>query len=66
MTRKLTSIKEGAATLGIGESTLRYYITLGTVKTVKLGGRRLVPTDELARIAEQGFTAESTTKEPAK
>ena len=43
--------------LGISASTLWKYAPLGKIKTIRIGGRVLVPHAEALRIASEGLSA---------
>lgn len=49
--RLLYPVAEAAHRLGIARSTLYEMLARGDLASVRLGGRRLVPADELARFA---------------
>ncbi|WP_241831447.1 helix-turn-helix domain-containing protein [Parafrankia soli] len=49
MERLLLSTPDAAARLNIGRSTLYDLIRAGSLATVRVGRRRLVPVDDLAR-----------------
>jgi excisionase family DNA binding protein len=53
--KRLHSVPEGAEELGISEPTLRRAIALKKVRTVTIGSRRLISSDELDRIAREGL-----------
>ena len=59
LVRRLKSIEDGAAELGISKYTLRNYAKRGLVATVLIGRRRLISDSELARIAQFGVSAAS-------
>lgn len=48
------SIEEGATLLGISKHTVIRDIRFGRIKTTRYGKRRLIPRDELLRIARDG------------
>lgn len=50
---QFVSLKEAASRLGLSEKTLRNQMWMGVcpLKTVKFGGRRIVPVSELERVA---------------
>lgn len=48
------SISETCQVLGISRAFLYVRIRTGEIKTFRLGGRRLIPTTELQRIAQGG------------
>lgn len=52
---KLIRIEQASAFIGVSHWTLRQWAKQGRVKTVKLGHLRLVPAEELNRIAQQGI-----------
>ncbi len=45
--RKLVSVEEAARTLSIGRSLLFEMLSAGTIRSVKVGRRRLVPVSAL-------------------
>jgi excisionase family DNA binding protein len=47
----LVSRKKASAILGICVDTVDNHVKAGTIRSVKLGGRRLIPVSELERIA---------------
>lgn len=47
-------IEEGATLLGISKHTLIRDIRLGRIMTTRYGKRRLIPRDELLRLARDG------------
>lgn len=49
--RLLYPVAEAAHSLGIARSTLYEMLARGDLASVRLGGRRLVPAEELARFA---------------
>lgn len=49
-TQKLMSIRDAARVLGVPEKTLYHYCLHGTVPSVRLGGRRLVPVEAVQAI----------------
>ncbi len=54
---ELLPIEEARQRLGgIARSTMMALLGSGAVHSVRVGGRRLVPADEIARIARQGVT----------
>jgi excisionase family DNA binding protein len=50
----LKSLREAAAVLGISIFTLRRLIDSGAIRSVKVGARRLVPVEEIERVATHG------------
>jgi hypothetical protein len=48
-------IKEFCASFGISASTFWKYQAAGMIKTIRIGGRVLVPAAEAARIASEGL-----------
>ena len=51
----LRSIEASASALDVSHWTIRGWVRQGLIKTVKLGSRRMVPVEELERIAEHGL-----------
>lgn len=49
MEQKLLTIEEAAKILGLTYGTLRHYIHYGVIKAVKVGKRRMIHPDEVAR-----------------
>ena len=49
----LLSVEEAAALLHIGRTRMYELIAAGDVTSVKLGGKRLVPRDELEKFVRQ-------------
>lgn len=47
-------MRDAAAFLSISERTLATLVADGRVRSIKVGGRRLVPDDELKRVAREG------------
>jgi excisionase family DNA binding protein len=52
---RLFRLEQAGAALGVSHWTLRVWAKQGKLRTVKLGNLRLVPADELDRIAQQGI-----------
>ena len=50
---KLLSVKEAAAQLGIGTTTLYQLLYDGTLRSLKLNRRRLIPAQDVAELAER-------------
>jgi len=50
-------IPEACAAVGLGRSKLYELINDGTIKTSLIGGRRVVPVQELERLIERGMQA---------
>jgi excisionase family DNA binding protein len=53
MTR-LQGIREAAESLNVSTFTLRRLIDGGQVRSVTIGSRRLIPEDEVERVAREG------------
>ncbi len=53
MTR-LQGIREAAGSLNVSTFTLRRLIDAGQVHSVTIGSRRLIPEEEVARVAREG------------
>ncbi len=56
-TKLLLSITEAAGRLGIGRSHLYELVLAGQVESVKLGRRRLIPTEALERFVKERLEA---------
>jgi excisionase family DNA binding protein len=52
---RLLRIDQASSTIGVSHWTLRQWAKQGKLRTVKLGNLRLVPVEELDRIAQQGI-----------
>ena len=50
-------IPEACAAVGLGRSKLYELINDGTIRTSLVGGRRVVPVQELERLIERGMQA---------
>jgi excisionase family DNA binding protein len=61
-TMMLKSIGEAAERLGVSRDTIRRLASAGTIHTVRLGRRRLVPETEIERVQRMG--APSTPRHP--
>ena len=53
--RRLNSITKSAEVLGVSVASLKRAIALNRLRTVTIGSRRLIPDDELDRVARQGL-----------
>jgi excisionase family DNA binding protein len=53
--KRLNTIEEAADKLGISPHTIRKHAAQGSIKTIKLGTRRLVHADEIERVAASGL-----------
>jgi len=51
---KLRGISEAAETWGVSKFTARRLIDAGLVHSVTIGSRRLVPEEEIERVAREG------------
>jgi excisionase family DNA binding protein len=51
---KLFRLEQAGAVLGVSHWTLRRWAKQGKLRTVKLGSLRLVPREEVNRLARQG------------
>jgi excisionase family DNA binding protein len=49
---ELVSVEEFARRIGIGRSSAYVGVGSGSVRSVKVGGRRLIPASEVARLAK--------------
>lgn len=61
---ELLGVESFAARAGIGRSSAWLAVSSGAVRSVKIGGRRLVPASELSRLASGG-QPESEAARPA-
>jgi excisionase family DNA binding protein len=52
---RLRSIAEFCEVTGVNPNTARKWIWQGRLRTVKLGGRRMIPMAELRRICSEGL-----------
>jgi excisionase family DNA binding protein len=52
--RAAYSVTEATASLGVSRDWLYRMLRDGTIRSVKLGGRRFIPASELDRIASGG------------
>jgi excisionase family DNA binding protein len=55
--RLAVSPREAAAALGVGHDTIYRLLNDGTIRSIKLGSRRLIPTSELRRLLEEAASA---------
>lgn len=46
------SVPDAAYAIGVGTTTMKKLIREQTIRSCKIGGRRLVPTDALAELAD--------------
>jgi len=53
-TRVAHRVKSACSQLDISASTFWKFVRLGKIKTVKIGGRVLLPHEELLRITREG------------
>jgi len=53
--KALLSCDELAEQLSVSHWTIRSWISRGTIRSVKIGRRRLIPQGELQRIAREGL-----------
>lgn len=51
------SMKEAVEVTGIGRTTLYSHIADGNLKAVRVGGRTIIPADELRRFVNEGCEA---------
>ncbi len=51
--RKFYSVDETASMLGCTEVTIRRWVMDGTIGSVKIGGRRLIPTKVIEELIER-------------
>ena len=54
MSRRLVSVSEAAAMLGLSDRQVWRHIQTGAVATVRLGHRRMISVAEVDRIAREG------------
>lgn len=54
-TKLAYSVHEAAAALGLSASSIWKWISLGQLRAVRVGGRTLIPADELNRILKSGI-----------
>lgn len=54
MEKRALQVKEAAAQYGISRSTIYKLMADGTLQTVKLGGRRLIPRDAMEALLKAG------------
>lgn len=52
--RRMVTISESAAFLGVSHSTIKILIREGKVPSVKIGGSRRIPIDALLELARKG------------
>ena len=52
--KRALQVKEAAAQYGISRSTIYKLMADGTLQTVKLGGRRLIPRDAMEALLKAG------------
>lgn len=52
--RRALSIPEFCRAIGISRSSAYLLVNAGTLRTIRLGGRRLVPVSEIDRLLEGG------------
>jgi excisionase family DNA binding protein len=57
----LMTIPEVAGALRMGRSTAFGYISRGEIRSVIIGGKRLVAADEVARVAREGLSRRDAT-----
>lgn len=50
----LRSIRFSADALGVSTFTIRRLIAAGQIQAIHIGARRLIPEDEIERVASQG------------
>ena len=50
---QLLSLKQAAERLGLSDWTIRRWAAQGRIRSVKLGGRRLIPESTIARVIEK-------------
>ena len=53
--KRAHSIHSASEQLGIAESTIWKYAKMGKIRLIRIGGRTLLPDDELSRLASEGI-----------
>jgi excisionase family DNA binding protein len=53
--KRAFSLGEFALMFSISRDTVKRFVTAGALRTIKLGGRRLVPLAEIERIEREGL-----------
>jgi len=56
--RKFFSVTETASMLGCTEVTIRRWVIAGTIGSIKIGGRRLIPKKVIDELAAQAMPKE--------
>ena len=54
-TKLAFSVHETAAALGLSASSVWKWISLGQLRAVRIGGRTVIPADEIQRILQSGI-----------
>jgi predicted site-specific integrase-resolvase len=62
--RRAYGLQEFADTFGISRESAKRFARMGLLKTITLGGRRLVPVTEIERIEKEGLGAPRKRKCP--
>ena len=52
--RRAYPVQEACLLIGIGKSHLYELIASGKIKSIKIGGRRLIPSNEIDRVSIEG------------
>jgi excisionase family DNA binding protein len=67
MTDKLlVSIRESAATLGVGVRTIHRYVSLGILPCTRIGRRKLISCNSLVQFAERGVSSATVREHKAR
>ena len=59
MEKKFYSVREAAQILGVAEITAVRWATKGNLRSVKVGGRRLVPVEAIAELTSIAMGGEA-------
>ena len=54
---RLLSLERTAQLLSVSIWTIRKWVSIGRIKSVKIGSRRLIPKSEVQRITSEGLAA---------
>jgi excisionase family DNA binding protein len=61
MTPQMLTVDEVAGALRMGRSTCFGYLSRGEIRSVMIGGKRLVSAEEVARVAREGLSRRDAT-----
>jgi excisionase family DNA binding protein len=61
MTPQMLTVDEVAGALRMGRSTCFGYLSRGEIRSVMIGGKRLVAAEEVARVAREGLSRRDAT-----